>query len=685
MKRNRNRIFWVLMAFVLMIGLFSASALAVDSVDPSDTLDVYLKTSAGTTFLHTYDLSEMEDLAKGEDIEYSSIDSMPATVYTIATGVYVEDLLDDVQEYTEMDVWDFSRLRFKATDGATGNFTYDDLFEDRYYYPGLHEDGHGLNEDQEIDYEVGEGIPVDPMLAIEAWQTRKPMPGEYRDPYEPECYTILFGMSEEELEKVKKRTSDYKRGICELTIDMGNVSPPTTEEVAVTGIDLDKPAAEITVGNKLQLNATIEPNNATNKGVKWETSDDSVAAVSSEGLVTGVAAGTATITATADGDDTVSKTCTITVSPQDNSENNSGNDSGNDSESISVSKVVLSKSELTIAVGKEKTLTATVSPANASDRDVTWKSSDTGIAKVDQDGTVKGIKEGGVTITATADGRFDTCRVTVIEADVPVEGIKLNHSSLTLAKENSFQLMADVSPAAATNSTVLWSSDAPGIVSVDTEGLITAKNTGSAVITAATEDGSFIARCTITVSGSTSVFSDIEDNWAKKEIESMVGLGFITGYDDGTFRPGSTVTRAEFLSILVRIMEKTQNIQLQGDNAFQDTAGHWAKDYISTAVKLGVTTGYEGNKFAPNDKITREQIAVMLAAAAGYDQNQPDVSFSDSPLISAWAVSAVSYTINEGLFTGYEDGSFGPKKNATRAEVSALLMRFYEKITEIND
>lgn len=684
MKRNRNRIFWVLMAFVLMIGLFNASALAVDSVDPSDSLDVYIKTSAGTTLLHTYDLSEMEDLVKGEDIEYSSIDSMPATVYTIATGVYVEDLLDDVQQYTEMDVWEFSRLRFKATDGATGNFTYDDLFEDRYYYPGLHEEGHGLNEDQEIDYEVGEGILVDPMLAIEAWQTRKPMPGEYRDPYEPECYTILFGMSEEELEKVKKRTSDYKRGICELTIDMGNVSPPTSGEVDVTGIDLDRSAAEITVGKKLQFNATIEPDNATNQDINWTTSDPVVATVSS-GLVTGLAAGTATITATADGDDTISKTCTITVSPLNNSESNSGNDSGNDSESISVSKIVLSKSELTIAVGKEKTLTATVSPANASDRDVTWKSGNTGIATVDQDGTVKGVKEGSVTITATADGRSATCRVTVIEADVPVDGVKLNHSSLTLAKGNSFQLMADVSPAAATNTTVLWSSDAPGIVSVDTEGLITAKNTGSAVITAATEDGSFTARCTITVSDSASVFRDIEDNWAKKEIESMVGLGFITGYDDGTFRPGSTITRAEFLSILVRVMEKTQNIQLQGDNAFQDTSGHWAKDYISTAVKLGVTTGYEGNKFGPNDKITREQIAVMLAAAAGYDQNQLAVSFSDSPLISGWAVSAVSYTINEGLFTGYEDSSFGPKKNATRAEVSALLMRFYEKMTEIND
>lgn len=667
-----------------MIGLFNASALAVDSVDPSDSLDVYIKTSAGTTLLHTYDLSEMEDLVKGEDIEYSSIDSMPATVYTIATGVYVEDLLDDVQQYTEMDVWEFSRLRFKATDGATGNFTYDDLFEDRYYYPGLHEEGHGLNEDQEIDYEVGEGILVDPMLAIEAWQTRKPMPGEYRDPYEPECYTILFGMSEEELEKVKKRTSDYKRGICELTIDMGNVSPPTSGEVDVTGIDLDRSAAEITVGKKLQFNATIEPDNATNQDINWTTSDPVVATVSS-GLVTGLAAGTATITATADGDDTISKTCTITVSPLNNSESNSGNDSGNDSESISVSKIVLSKSELTIAVGKEKTLTATVSPANASDRDVTWKSGNTGIATVDQDGTVKGVKEGSVTITATADGRSATCRVTVIEADVPVDGVKLNHSSLTLAKGNSFQLMADVSPAAATNTTVLWSSDAPGIVSVDTEGLITAKNTGSAVITAATEDGSFTARCTITVSDSASVFRDIEDNWAKKEIESMVGLGFITGYDDGTFRPGSTITRAEFLSILVRVMEKTQNIQLQGDNAFQDTSGHWAKDYISTAVKLGVTTGYEGNKFGPNDKITREQIAVMLAAAAGYDQNQLAVSFSDSPLISGWAVSAVSYTINEGLFTGYEDSSFGPKKNATRAEVSALLMRFYEKMTEIND
>ncbi|ATW24908.1 Ig-like domain-containing protein [Candidatus Formimonas warabiya] len=681
MRRNKNRILWVFMTVVLLIGLFSISALAVDPVDPSDTLDVYLKTSAGTTLLHTYELSEMEDLAKGEDVEYSSIDNMPATVYTIASGVYVEDLLDDVQQYTEMDIWDFSKLRFKATDGATGNFTYDDLFEDRYYYPGLHEDGHGLNEDQEIDYEVGEGSLVQPMLAIEAWQTRKPMPGEYRDPYEPERYTILFGMSEKELEKVKKRTSDYKRGINELTIDMGDVAPPTDGEVPVAGIDLDRSAATISVGKMLQLNATIEPDNATNQGITWTTSDVSVATVSSSGLVTGLTAGTATITATADGDTSKSETCTITVSEQ----SNSGGNSGNDSESISVSKIVLSKSELTLAVGKERTLTATVSPSNADDRDVSWKSSDAGIAKVDQDGVVKGIKEGSATITATAGGRSATCKVTVVDADVAVNGVKLNDSNLTLSKGNTYQLKAAVSPDTATNTTVFWSSDAPGVVSVDTEGLVSAKNIGSAVISVMTEDGSFTARCQITVSDTAPSFSDIANNWAKKDIESMIGLNFITGYDDGTFRPNNTITRAEFLSILIRVLEKTQNIQLQSDNTFTDTAGHWAKDYISTAVKLNITTGYDDAKFGPNDKITREQIAVMLAAAASYDQNQPAATFNDSPLIAEWAVPAVSYAVNEGIFTGYKDGSFGPKKNATRAEVSALMMRFYEKMNQTKD
>ncbi len=670
MKRNTNCIFLLLLTVVLVIGLWSTVAFASSptSVDPSETLDVYIKTALGTILLHTYEESEMSDLADGSNVKYSSIDSGGFTVKTIATGVYVKDLLDDVMKnYTDINVWDFEYLKFVATDGASGKFDYDELFStDRYYYPNLEK--YGLNEDGEIDYDPGNSMLVKPMLAMKAKQQRLPE-DDGRDVYYPEEYTILFGMSKDELENVEARTSDFKRGVCTLTINMGSYTAPTTD--AVTGITLDQTEATFAVGKKLQLTATILPSNTTNKNVTWTTSDATVATVSSDGMVSGVAAGRATITATSVRDSTKSATCTITVSQI------SSTQSG---ENIDVTGIVLSKNQLTLAVSGKKTLTATVSPSSATDSTVNWKSSDTSIATVDKNGVVKGVKVGVAKISATA-GRYSaTCMVTVTNTVIAVKGVTLNNTATTMSKGKSYRITAIISPDTATNTTVLWSSDAPGIVSIDTNGLMTAKNIGSAVISVMTEDGSFTAQCKVTVRNTASSFSDVSNSWAKDNIESMINLGLISGYSDGTFKPNATITRAEFLSILIRVLEKTQNVKLQTGNTFNDTANHWANDYISTAIALKITNGYEDGTFGPNDNITREQIAVMLAKAANYDANQTSVSFTDNQLISAWAVSAVDYTVNEKLFTGYKDGSFGPKKNATRAEVSALLLRFYEKL-----
>ena len=133
--------------------------------------------------------------------------------------------------------------------------------------------------------------------------------------------------------------------------------------------------------------------------------------------------------------------------------------------------------------------------------------------------------------------------------------------------------------------------------------------------------------------------------------------------------------------MLIRVLEKTKDVQLESGSTFDDTASHWAKDYISTAVALGITSGYGDGDFGPNDNITREQIALMLGTAAGYDEaSQSDLGFKDSGEISSWAKDAVSFTSNQGIFSGYEDGSFRPKKNATRAEACTLLLRFYEKM-----
>ena len=172
--------------------------------------------------------------------------------------------------------------------------------------------------------------------------------------------------------------------------------------VSVTGVTLNKSSATLTEGDTLTLTATVAPTNATNKNVTWKSSDTTVATVSN-GVVTAKKAGTATITvATADGNKTA--TCTVTVKAK----------------TISVTGVTLNKTSATLTEGDTLTLTATVAPTNATNKNVTWKSSDTTVATV-SNGVVTAKKAGTATITVmTADGsKTATCTVTVKAAFDP--------------------------------------------------------------------------------------------------------------------------------------------------------------------------------------------------------------------------------------------------------------------------
>ncbi len=660
MKKKSLKLLLLLAALLLVLAAALPAYAAITPVTPSDTLEVCLKTADGTVTLHTYSLSEMRALAAGQDICYSGIDAMPWTVKTVADGVYVADLLDDVAQYTTMDVWDFSKLRFYATDGAQGIFTEEDLFATRYYFAALHEENGGLNEDNEITYDYGNGERVEPMLALSATQQRLPSPSfEPSSASSPERYTLLFGATKEEIDNVTSRVSSYKRGVEKLVIDMGNVTGPSAQ-IAVTGVLLDQSSASLYRGNSLQLTATVAPANATNQKLNWSSSNPAVATVSATGVVTAVAAGSATISAASQADSSKSATCYVTVSQQ----------------MIAVTGISLSRTSLTLVEGSEKSLSATVLPANATDPQVTWRSSDTAVAKVDQKGLITAIGAGSAKITATAGDYSAVCQLTVSLDGAAVTGVSLNRTALQLTRGATFQLNADCSPENAANTQVYWSSSTPGVVSVDTNGLITAKNNGSAVISVSTDDGGFTASCQVTVGDTAASFSDIS---AQTQIEEMVKLGFISGYTDGSFHPASGVTRAEFLSILIRILQSTKEASLQTGNVFSDTASHWAKDSISTAVALGIAGGYGGNRFGPNDSVTREQIAVMLTkAVSGAASAMP--AFSDTAKISSWAVSAVAYGAQQGWISGYSDGSFGPQKTASRAEVCVMLLRFYQSI-----
>ena len=247
------------------------------------------------------------------------------------------------------------------------------------------------------------------------------------------------------------------------------------QEVAVTSVTLTQATAELLIGETVQLTATVLPSNASEKTIRWASSMQSVASVSNSGLVTALAEGTSIVTASCGGK---SATCQVTVSKG----------------FVEVTSISLNKEELSLIKGHEETLTATVKPDDATDKTVTWSSSTSSVATVDQNGKVKAVGGGNAIITAKAGNLQAACNVTVT---VPVESISLDQDSITLEEEQSVTLVATVKPDDATDKTVTWSSSDNQIATVDESGKVTAVKEGSAIITA--KAGDKTATCSITV------------------------------------------------------------------------------------------------------------------------------------------------------------------------------------------
>ena len=190
------------------------------------------------------------------------------------------------------------------------------------------------------------------------------------------------------------------------------------EEIRVASISLSKSTLELTVGGQASLDATISPDNATNKKIRWSSSKESVATVTPDGIVEAVSAGTAFITATSD-DSGVNAKCEITVKDK----------------VISVTGIALNKTSLSLTVEEVFTLEATITPDNATSKEISWASDNEAVVTVSSAGVVKALRVGTASITATTvdQGKSASCAVTVAEIMGAVTG-EATHISCRNAK-----------------------------------------------------------------------------------------------------------------------------------------------------------------------------------------------------------------------------------------------------------
>ena len=168
---------------------------------------------------------------------------------------------------------------------------------------------------------------------------------------------------------------------------------------------------------------------------------------------------------------------------------------------VGVSGITLNKTALNLTIGASESLVATISPSNATNKDVEWTSSNTNVATVDTTGKVTGVSAGSATITVkTKDGsKVATCNVTVKNPVISVTGVTLNKTALNLVTGASESLVATISPSNATNKDVEWTSSNTNVATVDTTGKVTGVSAGSATITVKTKDGAKVATCNVTV------------------------------------------------------------------------------------------------------------------------------------------------------------------------------------------
>ena len=253
-----------------------------------------------------------------------------------------------------------------------------------------------------------------------------------------------------------------------------------TQSIHVTGITLNCTSLELIEGETADLVATISPKDADNRSIIWSSTNGSVASVNN-GKVTALKVGTTTITAKSD-DGGFTASCSVNVAPK----------------TIAVSSIVLSKSQLSLVVGDSETITATIKPDDATDKTVTWSSSDAAVATV-EGGKVTAVKEGSTIISAKAGDKTATCSVTVEKKVIPVESVELSQTDIELERGTTETLVATVKPDDATDKTVTWSSSNSAVASVDQNGNVSALKEGTATITVTTTDGSKKATCKVTV------------------------------------------------------------------------------------------------------------------------------------------------------------------------------------------
>ena len=458
-----RRVVSILLA-VLMLTAMGTVAVTSASAEETATVNGVVANVGDTVTIDYFVKSDCiwEDFQGHVTYDYDGLQLESFEMPDVKTGIMTNTLNKGLVYYTGVDINsnykfynEVNFYRIKFTVRQTGNYVVNNVW--------VVADGNN------VDMIVDDGVILNPARLI----TREVVTAT---PKPTETTTTTT---------VPKTSNNTEPSSTTPTVTSSTPSPSTP--VAVSGVALNKKVATVNVGKKVTVKATVTPANADNKTLAWTSSNTKIATVSN-GVVKGVKAGRVIITAkTIDGSN-ISAKCTLTVKQP-------------------VTRISLSK-KATMYTGKKLTLKAKVNPANASNKALTWKSSNTKIAKVASNGVVTGVKAGTVKITATAkDGsrKSATCTVTVRQS---VSKITLSKTNVVLPKKgSSYKVRVTVAPKNAYNKNVAVKSAKTKVAKVSASTVksgktvkITAVKKGKTKVVFTAKDGSKkSATCKVTV------------------------------------------------------------------------------------------------------------------------------------------------------------------------------------------
>lgn len=446
--------------------------------------------------------------------------------------------------------------------------------------------------------------------------------------------------------------------------------------IPVASVTLDPTEMTIEKGKTANLTATILPKNASNQRVNWAFSETGIVFVSGDNIgtrtVAGVTEGTTTITATVDGK---TASCEVTVTPK----------------AIPVESITLNKTELSLVKGTTETLTATVLPTMATDKTVTWESSDTAVATV-ENGVVTAVAAGNATITAKAGEKTATCAVTVTNpsnsgsssggggSSTPRYAVtvpdKTENGSLSVTPKNA-KKGSDVTITATPDKGY----EVDDIVAKDAKGnKLTLKDNGDGTYTftmpasKVTVTAAFAEKKAEPIAPE-KLFADVSaEEYYYEAVKWASENGVTGGIGENLFGAKLPCTRAQIVTFLWRAAGSPEP---KGMSGFVDVSAdaYYAKA-VAWAVEEGIVSGTSATTFNPDAVCTRAQSVAFLYRAFGEKVNKA-AGFSDVSA-DAYYADAVAWAVENGVASGIGGGLFAPDQDCARGQIVAFLYRAYQ-------